>query len=382
MNELGDLIERTPRLRYLSTSFTYESDNGNSQSTISSITQFNTWFVSVEQTIVVSILQHMSNLRNLTVQSVGDIYIDGYQWEQIIRGHLIHLKRFRLKLRRKLVNNRNWKQNVDELVDSFRGPFWIKERRWFVQCDWDPDVAGIYLYTLPYAFDRLTLNFPLISKSTCPRDACQRSYNRVRQLKYIPSLSEDLAQRHISFPNVQNLTIYLPIDNHLWTIVPKFHQLTSLCVAWYEYDESFPSQLQMLLDRANRLYLLGIETWRSCPTRMAPYELTHASIRKLDFYNYHYHYNNEDCTILSRSLLGIQCEVLRISVENRTCILRLVKQMTNLHHLIVQCLDDKYSEESMTISDELVTWLHDQMPSTFTITRNTILAHEIDLWID
>jgi hypothetical protein len=323
----------------------------------------------------------MSNLRNLTVQTVGDIYIDGCQWEQIIRDHLTQLKRFRLKLRRKLVNNRNWKQNVDELVDSFRGPFWIKERRWFVQCDWDPDLIAIYLYTLPYAFDHLKVHFPLISKSTCPHIECNCSYDRVRQLKYTSSISEDFNQCHISFSDVQDLTVNLPINDHFWMVVPNFHRLTSLSVSWYEYDKSFPSQLQSMLDRATRLYSLSIATWRSVPSQMAPCDITNVSIRRLNFYDYHYHYNNEECATLSSSSLGIQCEILRISVENRTCVLDLVNKMANLRELIVQCQDDTWMTQSTAIPDELSKWLQHQLPTTCTIRRYTQSASEVRLWI-
>ncbi|CAF1141771.1 unnamed protein product [Rotaria sp. Silwood1] len=323
----------------------------------------------------------MPNLCSLTVQTINDSSVDGHQWEQIIRNHLIKLKRFRLKLARKLVNDRNWQQHLDELIDSFRSRFWLEERRWFVQCDWDPDVAAIYLYTLPYAFDRFTGHFPLMFKSTCPHNKCHCSYDRVHRLKYISSPSEDLNQSHISFSNVQDLTIYFPINNHLWMIVPRFHQLTSLCVAWYNYDQDFPSQLQLLLDRAPRLHSLSVETWRSYPTQIAPFEITHASIRRLDFYNYHYHYNNEDCRILSGSPLGIQCEILRISVENRTCVVDLVNKMSNLHQLIVQCRDDTHTEQSIVSPDELVEWLQHELPSTCAITRNIRLSSEINLWI-
>ncbi|CAF2680320.1 unnamed protein product [Rotaria sp. Silwood2] len=319
----------------------------------------------------------MSNLCSLTVQTMNDISVDGHQWEQIIRDHLIKLKRFRLKLTRKLKNDRNWEQHLDELIDSFRSRFWLEERRWFVQCDWDPDVAAIYLYTLPYAFEHFTVNFPLIFKSTCPHVKCHCSYNRVRRLKYLPSISENINQCHISFCNVQDLTIYLPLTNHLWMIVPKFHQLTSLCVSWYNYDKDFPDQLQLLLDRAPNLYSLSIETWRSQTTQLAPVKITHASIRRLDFYNYNYYYNNEDCSILSRSPLGIQCEILRISVENRTCVLDLVDKMANLRQLIVQCRDVKHIEQSTAISDELIEWLQFHLSSTCTITRSTRLENEI-----
>ncbi|CAF3671510.1 unnamed protein product [Rotaria socialis] len=380
LSDFAQLIQSTARLRYLSACFTYDSDSKMYPSIISLITHFDTWFVAAEQNNIINIFKHMPNLCSLTVRTINDISVDGRQWEKIIRDHLIKLKRFRLKLTRKLVNDRNWKQSFDELINSFRSQFWLQEHRWFVQCDWDPDIAAIYLYTLPYAFDHFTAYFPLIFESTCPHNNCYCSYDRVNQLKYMHFLSDDLDQcQNISFSNVRDLTIYLPINNHLWTIVPNFHQLTSLSVAWYNYDEKFPSQLQLLLDRASRLNSLSIETWRSSPTQMAPFEITHNLIRKLDLYSYHYHYNNADCTVLSCSSLGIQCEILRISVEIRTCVLDLVKKMPNLHQLIVHCRDDNYREQSMTTTDELVEWLQQQLPSKYGIARNICLANEIKI---
>jgi hypothetical protein len=234
---------------------------------------------------------------------------------------------------------------------------------------------------LPYAFDRFKVHFPLIYASTCPHDQCNCSYDRVRQVKYTSSLSEDFDQCHISFSNIRDLTVYLPIDDHLWTIVPKFDRLISLCVSWYSYDQIFPSQLQLLLDRATRLHSLSIETWRSSTKEMAPFDITNVSIRRLNFHNYNYNYNNEDCATLSRSPLGIQCEMLRISVENRTCVLDLVNKMANLRELIVQCQDEIGTEQLMMIPDELIEWLQHQLSFICVITKSTRFQNEVHLWI-
>ena len=387
LEEFASLVEYTPHLRHLCASFTSNDDSRIYPASVSSITHFSTDLRATDHDRIVNILVHMPALHSLTVETVNDMGVDGRQWEQIIRDHGIHLKRFRLKLTRKLKNNRNWQQHVNELMDSFRSRFWLEERRWFVQCDWDPDAVAVYLYTLPYAFDRLVAHFPLEYKSTRSHDQCCCSYTRVRRLKYTSSPAESLDSGHVRFSNLQHLTVYLPLDDQFWTVISDFNRLTSLCVAWYNYNEQFPGQLQSLLDRAPHLYSLSIETWRSSTIRMAPADIIHSAVRRLDFYNYHYHYSSEDCATLSRSPLGLQCEVLRVAVENRTCVLDLVHTMPNLCHLIVQCRDDNYTEQSTptttttTTRDELIEWLDEQLASLCTLIRCTRFGGEIHLWI-
>jgi hypothetical protein len=71
----------------------------------------------------------------------------------------------------------------------------------------------------------------------------------------------------------------------------------------------------------------------------------------------------------------MQCEVLSITVENRTTIIDLLNTMPNLRALNVLSRDDSWKDEdddsSPSKNDELVEWLQHRLPFTYTITRNS-----------
>jgi hypothetical protein len=73
---------------------------------------------------------------------------------------------------------------------------------------------------------------------------------------------------------------------------------------------------------------------------------------------------------LTRSPLGIQCEVLSIWINNRQIIIDLVQNMHNLRILIVQ-----YADKT---DDELIQWLKLRLPPTCLITHD---EYSISIWI-
>jgi hypothetical protein len=82
---------------------------------------------------MITLLQNVPNLRRLYVY-LSWILINGYQWEQAIRKYLPKLKIFQLSMKGKLSISQNIQERADELLNSFRSPFWIDEHQWFVRC--------------------------------------------------------------------------------------------------------------------------------------------------------------------------------------------------------------------------------------------------------
>ncbi|CAM4797766.1 unnamed protein product [Rotaria magnacalcarata] len=247
------LFEYTPHLRYYKGYFN-ALNYGFISSPISSAITLDLCFLSVKPNMIENILEHMPNLRQLTVHMKDEACIDGHQWEHIIRNYLPKLKWFKLNMKIKSISNKE--QEVDRLLDSFRDRFWLEEHRWFVRCHWNLDGNEIKLCTLPYAFDYFCSDFPLISKSTHPRGEDYSSYDCVRFFRYKSILSEKSALSDFHFSNVEQLDITLPVDDQFWAIIPKFDKLTSLNVSFKSNHETCQSQLQLILDRAMRLHSL------------------------------------------------------------------------------------------------------------------------------
>jgi len=110
-----------------------------------------TFHGSIDQTI--PFLKSLPNLFSLTLE-INIAILNGYDWQTLLVNHLPKLKNFRLKMSFNFPTNGNLITHTDQLVDSFRTPFWIEEHQWFIRCDCylAKRVSRGVLYTLPYAF--------------------------------------------------------------------------------------------------------------------------------------------------------------------------------------------------------------------------------------
>ncbi|CAF3253176.1 unnamed protein product [Rotaria sp. Silwood2] len=241
--------------------------------------------------------------------------------------------------------------------------FWLDEHCWFVQCDWNPERSDADVYTLPFAFSDFEFVFPNISKSTCPTNNDQWPYDCVRRLTCKADLSQYLSDSSIQFFNIQDLSIELPVNHHFCSMVPKLNRLRFLRVSSNEHSQHIPTQLQTLLNSASHLFSL---TFNGSRWLNSSFEFKSETVSQLKFDSINAYYNQQQCTILSSLLLGIQCEALSIAVENRECIVDVVNTMINLRALHVQCHDNKLNADTTTTEDELVKWLQHRLSPTLT----------------
>ncbi|CAF1445684.1 unnamed protein product [Rotaria sp. Silwood1] len=249
---------------------------------------------------------------------------------------------------------------AEQLLNTFRSPFWVDEHRWFVRCDSCPTRGWIFIYTLPYAFDDFSVYGRLLSKSTCPQEKNLQTYDCVRELTYDvePSTCSQLSD--IQFNKPEKMRIRLPVDDYFWSIVPTFDHLTSLQVQASDINEECTKQFQLLLSRASHLSSLSI--WIFFNSGHAVDLLLgtkHVSIKRIDLGELSDGFDEEQCMRLSRSPFAMQCEELRIHVTHRSSICYLVKMMPNLRSLYVYC---QYDQPEETFSkNELVDWLREQL---------------------
>jgi hypothetical protein len=295
------------------------------------------------------------------------------------------------------LNDKDKQVQLKQIIDSFQTKFWINEHQWFVRCHWYTSDQPfrfdfIDLFTLPYAFKEfLSYTGCTLIKSTCPYDDEYWSYNHVKHLCYGSSHFTSSLMSRIRFSNIEYLSLSLPFNNQFLSVVSKFDRLISLSISIYsnKKTDNIQSQLQILFDRASHLYSLSFGMWSSSCLQVPLMENTSQSIRKLNLQDYACeknwrYFDDKQCIQLSRSPLGIQCEILLIKVKNRKNIIDLVNSMPNLQALNVRCEDDDWTNQNNTISstqDELVDWLRDHLPSSCMITRHTYHVHDIRLWI-
>lgn len=375
-NTLSHLLKYTPNLQQLWTTIFCGSTSEQFQISNSSIISLNIIQKSSLNTLI-NLLENMITLCSLTIET-SDIYLNGYDWENILNKYLPNLKIFQLKMNFELSKEINRENQIDILLDSFQTPFWVEKHRWFVQCDWSLSKLHQYavLYTLPHIFNDFLYDNLCQSKSTSPSKQNSYLYNCVNSLQYVEYEYHSSYSSSIQFLNIHHLYLTLPFHNRLWSLIPRLNQLTSLDVRLNNKLAYY--YLQTLLDHTSRLYSLTFRCLQNIS--LVLFHLKNSSIRRLDFISMSTlpigHFNSFECDLLGKSSLGQQCNILLIKVQNRLNIIQLIEIMSNLRSLIIQCEDDNLG------NNELIQWLHEHLPSTYSINRDLNEPSKIRLWID
>lgn len=231
-----------------------------------------------------NLLRSLPNLTHLILEG-GEYDMDGHKWKEFILKFLPKLKIFRFMMFFSVPN----KAEMTNFVDSYRTPFWLADRQWFIRCFWSLIRGKItmFCHTLPYPlyfYSHIFQQHRVHIESTCPDDGRYRSYTRVTRLLSFETASIASRSLQIRFPNICHLEVSLPLATHFWSTFPRFEQLTSLVVS-SDSETSADlalSQLQQLLNRAPRLYRLTISQWNSSNIQQVPLSLTSKSLRRLD----------------------------------------------------------------------------------------------------
>jgi hypothetical protein len=381
------LCQCTPYLQSISTNLTDYSNKLTSSLPILSITRLKIVFEGSINNLQ-HLLQIVPNLYHLSLK-MDHIYINGNQLEELITTFLPKLKIFEMKMMFRSSTDEDKEVQLNQIVDSFRTKFWIEEQQWFVRCHWyisdsEHEPSYITLFTLPYNLKSIEHHAgSVLVKSTCPYDDEYLTCNRVTYLCYNSHYFTSEMSSRIRFHNLNFLALAFPFNEQFFSNVPILDRLTCL---WVDIDKGanfadIQSQLQLVLDRAPRLYALNFTYCVQSNFRLPPMEITSVSVRRLvlrcaDDNALWYYFDEEECAQLIRSSLGMQCETLWITVQNRRNILQLVNNMPNLRVLNVTCNDDNSVSST---DDELVEWLRLQLPLAYAIMRDTSCTASVEL---
>ena len=74
--------------------------------------------------------------------------VDGYRWEEFIRTNLLFLSKFEFFFTN-MYNVYYQPRDIQLLISRFQTPFWLEEKRWFVNCDYIDYLNQAMLYTIP-----------------------------------------------------------------------------------------------------------------------------------------------------------------------------------------------------------------------------------------
>ena len=376
-------------------------------------------------------LEKLPNLCHLTIES-SKMFMDGYQWENVITNCLPNLKTFRCKMGIDVHTSDNIEARMYALKSSFKSHFWIEDHQWFIRCYLKLQTGCrryIVYHTLPDIFTPPILFADYIwSLSTCPNENdysfsdfvhhslakmntvmktsnratsskrsisfCERISNtfrlqwngRKRLVKTPQTPSLDAGNRSSAWIYAHNLSVELPFEPHFSKSIPKLDQLISLKVLFLA-ENTNQFDLQVLLDRAPNLRSLDIVCNRMLTSKFILDNIRHSAIRKLglpdaDSLGTGIFYNLQQCVELSRSPLGKQCEILSIGVQNRECTIYLINEMINLQFLTVSTYDNDIPNAlSLGERYDLITWLKLTLPSSIKIANYDCCGKHLQLWI-
>ncbi len=96
----------------------------------------------------------------------GTNLFDGFHWEQFIQRKLKKLNQFEFAFcgdTNLILDDSN---DIESLITSFRTPFWIENKHWFVVCYYFKDSTNYSLYSLPICKSNVRL-YPHKNKISC-----------------------------------------------------------------------------------------------------------------------------------------------------------------------------------------------------------------------
>lgn len=379
VEELPSLFEHTPNLtRFQLHNYCIESSEEFSLP-VSSLEIFDLAVLTSNSTIVYNILENLSNLSRLIIEVHG-LDIDGYQWENLIRQSLIHLKTFRLRQQFPLENVDEADDKLNNLIASFQTPFWLEERRWYIRADWTltDQCSYISLYTLPYSFKDFTYDFLLSSGSTLPSSQSVPPYSRVEQFYYNHLTLDDLVLVDRRFPHLSSLQIRSSIDRRLFAVLPRLSQLSTLSICSSDLVEANMTDPAMVTDEPIRLDSLQIHS--SSLTLVSFFlEQRNLFVRRLDLQENAAYFNSDLCSLLCQSSLTERCQVLTVDVLSCSDVLCLIRERPQLQKLRIRCDDDNYDSDALSGGDDdFLHWLQVCLPA-FVIGRDAIFQDNVHI---
>ncbi|CAM4763751.1 unnamed protein product [Rotaria magnacalcarata] len=144
------------------------------------------------------LLREMTRLVHLTIVAY-DIYndiIDGFAWERILANIITFKFLFSF-------HESTWTQEPIEL-ESFRTPFWLENKHWYIKYDRCTVSGFLLLYSIPYfnnTYPWVHIKGPIITKSTGPDIFSLSNINHLN-VNYESPINTEILCR---FTNLQRL---------------------------------------------------------------------------------------------------------------------------------------------------------------------------------
>ena len=266
-DNLMKMISYSPQLRRLiikRTSFGIKTNYGEGYS-----------FVQLKSLIIEVLYLSINELESFLLLTPSLSYLkligrcskfDGKRWEEFVRTNLPHLNQFQFDIR----------QDIQWMIRSFRSPFWVEDKKWFVQCQWDPAKSSDYeLYSIPKCKSSFEIDFDSKIEMISTGDQTFQTTNidqiTLRLGNYFTE-SMLTSMKIPYFPNVTKLHLYFDgqiVSNstNLLSKIINLSQLTEIQLECFYLDrdnEDFFYDILTQLGQSSQLSMLIIRS-RFCP---------------------------------------------------------------------------------------------------------------------
>ena len=98
-------------------------------------------------------------LQIINAPSTSSSLIDGSHWQRFIEKNLNYLTQFQFVFYHKSLQAYYSMNDIEPSMKSFRTPFWIDEKHWFIHCDYVKYLHQTRLYSIPYPLASFDLYF-------------------------------------------------------------------------------------------------------------------------------------------------------------------------------------------------------------------------------
>ena len=199
----------------------------------------------------------LDHLKRLTIEASGTLdLLDGQRWEEfLVRTGLV---RFHFRFRYKSFDE---DQSSSSFLESFRSPFWVEQKRWYVGCSPGESNRSIFVYSVPRFLSR-TIDYPSDAfppLTTASPHLAQHFFDTNPIDSFFLNVNEVILPSLHHFTHVKSLHLsgssLLPLD--LLQSIVHLHHIESLDVS--NILRCSPDELDMLIESACRLSQLKMK---------------------------------------------------------------------------------------------------------------------------
>ncbi|CAF3324838.1 unnamed protein product [Rotaria socialis] len=151
----------------------------------------------LKMAMVESLLSLTPSLIHLTILGNSNDLFDGDRWEKFIQTKLLHLNKFQFTFQSNINVNHDL-AGLESVIQSFRTPFWIETKQWFVTALSVQHLNVINLYTINDCASKINFrpNANKITRSTGSTKIEQEIMQTVREMSLdINEMQVDLTEK-------------------------------------------------------------------------------------------------------------------------------------------------------------------------------------------